>query len=330
MKGSSSIFSSNPVVAVLGKSVLLLAPVVVMSAPPVLATAGAIVEAERSAALRDGVFDARLEGKWQALVGPDTGVVIAGDSRAERQIVPSVIAASLGTPAVNLATDAQDLITFRNAVWRHGWPASAGTLIVSTSVFQVNDGAIDVGYLSTPALLHLTRLERFGIYADRLGHPVSPLAFNFREPSPSAPSVEIRDALGFAAVHQRLRTPLPRIQLNEHPWYRRATIDGARWRVFQGALADLASTVPRVYVMVPPVAPAWRRYTANTFVDRAERAFAAQLQTLVQRWPHVRVLDFYREDPGLGDEWYSDIQHLNADGARVLSGMIAREVADRP
>src|SRR5262245_49114786 len=101
-----------------------------------------MVRAERSGALRDGVFEPRLEGKLQALVTDRTRVLVAGDSRAERQIVPAAIEARTGWPSANVATTAQDLVTLRNALKRHGIPAHARILVLGASLFQVNDGAI--------------------------------------------------------------------------------------------------------------------------------------------------------------------------------------------
>ena len=111
----------------------LLAPFAALSAPAVVATVTAMVQAERTVTFREGVFDPQLDGKWQALVHDDTEVIVAGDSRAERQVMPAIIERRTGWRTVNVATTAGDLITLSHAARRHGLPPAARVLIVSAS-----------------------------------------------------------------------------------------------------------------------------------------------------------------------------------------------------
>lgn len=312
-----------------GKAAALLAPFALLLLPPFVETLRVMVRAERSVTLRDGVFDARLEGKLQALVTASTVVIVGGDSRAERAVDPAIVEARTGSMTVNVATTAQDLITLSNAIVRHGLPPGARQLIVSTSVFQVNDGAIDAGYLSTACLLNMTTRERAAVYADRLGSPWSPLAFSFAESAPAPLSPDVARARGFVGVVKQLSLPLPRVLLNAHPWYRNLSLHGARWRIFQAALARLASLSfdVRIVLFQPPISPAWRAYTAGTFVDSAEREFATMLRDLAAHYPNVQFVDFYSEpDPRLGNEMFYDIQHLNRTGAAIFSDMLVARI----
>lgn len=326
MKARSSTSSSNPVRLLAWKALAILAPFIAVSVPPVVQTLTVMIEAERSVTLRRGVFDSRLEGKWRALVTPETAVLVAGDSRAERQIIPVVIEAGTGWRAANVATSAQDIVTLSNAIARHGTPAAARVLIISASVFQINDGAIDEGYISAPCLLSMTTWERAGIYADRLGSPLSPLAFAFIEEAPAVIPQAHLDEQGFVGSDRQLSLPLPKVLLNLHPWYRNRDLHGARWRIFQEALARLAATGLQIYLVQPPVSPAWRAYTSGTFVDDAEREYAGMLQLAVASYPNVRVLDYYSSPaPALDDTKFYDVQHLNRTGARLFTEMLVRD-----
>lgn len=316
------------------KVLALLAPFAALSVTPVVETVRVMVEAESARGLRDGVFEPRLEGKWRALVRPDTAVIVAGDSRAERQIVPAAIEARTGRPAVNVATIAQDVVTLRNAVRRYGVPPGARVLIISASIFQVNDGAIDGGFVSTACLLNMTRWERARVYADRLGSPWSPLAFRFVDGTAADVAPAVLREQGFLGIDKQLPLPLPRILLNQHPWYRKMALHGARWRIFQEALRGLSETGLTIYFVVPPVSPAWRDYTEDTFVDRSEREFIGMLAEAARPYPNVRVLDFYSTpDPRLGNEQFYDIQHVNRAGAQQLTEMLIDRIKmqdDRP
>jgi hypothetical protein len=311
------------------KVLALLAPFAALSVQPFAQTIRVMAQAESSQGLQDGVFEPRLEGKWRALVRPDTAVIVAGDSRAERQIVPAVIEARTGWSTVNVATVAQDVVTLRNTIRRYGLPPAARVLIVGASVFQVNDGAIDGVNVSTACLLNMTGWERARVYADRLGSPWSPLAFRFVDGEPAEVNAQQLRERGFLGIEKQLTLPLPRIQLNQHPWYRKVSLRGARWRIFRAALADLAQSGVQIYLFAPPISPAWRAYTDRSFVDRAERQFAGMLAEAAQPYPNVRVLDFYSTpDPRLGDEKFYDIQHLNRRGAEEFTAILVDRIQD--
>lgn len=329
MKASSSTSSSKSVKLLSLKVFALLAPFAALSLPAVVSTLTVMVEAERSVALRAGVFDAQLEGKLRALVRDDTRVIVGGDSRAEGQIVPAVIETRTGSRAANVATAAQDLVTLSNALARHDIRAAGRVLIVSASSFQVNDGAIDTGYLSTACLLNMTSPERAGIYLDRLGSPWSPLAFQFTENPPAESASERLREQGFVAIEKQLSLPLPKVLLNAHPWYRKVSLDGARWRIFQAVLGRLSAAGFRIYILDPPVSPAWRAYTKGTFVDVAEREYAAMLSAATRGHANVSFLDFYSvPDPRLGDDKFADIQHLNRGGSEVFTGILMDRIGD--
>ena len=61
------------------KSVALVAPFAALSVPTLVHTLGVVIQSERSPALREGVFDSEMEGKFQVLLKNDTAVIIGGD-----------------------------------------------------------------------------------------------------------------------------------------------------------------------------------------------------------------------------------------------------------
>lgn len=315
--------------ALLLKAAVLLAPFIAPSLPTVAHTFVVVVRAEHSLGLRDGVFDQLLEGKLRALVSDDTAVIIAGDSRAEREVVPAIIEARTGWRTANIGTTAGDLVTLSNALKRHGIPRAGRMLIISTSLFQVNDGAIDSPYISTACFLNMTAWERVRLYADRLGSPWSPLDFRFVEGQPAViTGARLRDQ-GFVGIDKTLSLPLPKTLLNRHPWYRSVSLHGARWRVFGEALERLAASGLRIYLFQPPISPAWRAYTAGTFVDTAEREFSGMLGPAASAYSNLRFLDFYSvPDARLGNDQFSDIQHLNRAGAEKFTGILMDRITE--
>lgn len=70
---------------------ILLIKIILLLTPYIIFAMAAIYYVEHSIALREGVFDNVLEGKIRAFIKTDTEIIIGGDSRAERQVVPAII-----------------------------------------------------------------------------------------------------------------------------------------------------------------------------------------------------------------------------------------------
>jgi len=284
-------------------------------------------------ALRDGVFNQEIESKFQTFVLPDTDVVIGGDSRGERQVVPSIIESRTGRKTSNIATAAGDLITLYNSLKRHGALQTDRALIVSTSIFQVNDGAITPGYISTACALNMTWPERINVYRSAL-----PSLWRFLvktqagEERPIPMSGTRLQENGFFGVEGTLPLPVTILispQNTRHPWYQNLSLHGARWRVFEEALGRFGKSTLRIYLYLPPVSPAWRAYTAGTFIDKAEREFGTMLQAATRSHSNIRILDFYSEpDPRLGNDMYQDIQHVNRAGAAQFTEILIERIGN--
>jgi hypothetical protein len=292
---------------------------------------------DRSVKLREGVFNSELEGKFRALLKPDVEVIIAGDSRAERQVIPSVFESLTGQKAANVAVIAGDVITLRNAVRRHGMPSRTRILILSASLFQMNDGAIERGFLSKACVLNMTLREKLTVYRNALRSLLADMTEVSirREEAPQVISEVALRQQGFWGVDGKLSLPVTIIldpETTNHPWYRDLSLHGARWRIFREALRELAEFNIRIYVFDPPISPAWRAYSAGSFIDLGERELAAMLRRETGLYPNLRFLDFYSAPDGrLTDEDFYDIQHVNRGGAEKFTEMLAEKIrADLP
>lgn len=306
----------------------LILKLLALTIPIAAAVVALAVHIDRSPALRKGVFNADVDGKFNALVTPDVEIVIAGDSRGERQLMPRVIEQRTGYKTVNVATSSCDLITLANAIDRHVLPPRTRALIVSTSIFQVNDGATERGYLSRAAVLNMTWPEKLVVHRSMLRYLLQEMvAVSLRrEGNPLPLDAGRRRELGFLAIGGRLELPL-KTELARHPWYRDVSLHGARWRIFREALQRLAAHNVPIYLIQSPVSPAWRAYTAGTYVDRSEREFTQMLRDEAAKYPNVHLLDFYSTpDSRLGNDRFYDIQHLNCAGAAIFTGMVIEQV----
>jgi len=124
---------------------------------------------EHAVSLKEMVFDRIVEKKVRAAVMDDSKIIVGGDSRAERQIVPAVILSRTGLKAFNIANAGADLVTLYNALKRYNVLSKNYVLIINVGVYQVNDGAIDRGYITKACLLNLSLSEKIWVYRHDLG-----------------------------------------------------------------------------------------------------------------------------------------------------------------
>lgn len=311
----------------------LLRKLTLLIAPYLLALAAILVTIESNGSLRKGVFNPELAGKIIGLYTPDTEIIIAGDSRAERQVIPAVIREQTGKKAISIATAACDLITLANAAERYHLFEGNKTLIVSASVFQLNDGAVETGYLSPACLYNMTLWEKFRVHrhvTDRLLRDLTRTALKRgKEGKPDQLTEDRLKSLGFNGIIGTLVLPVT-MNMHKHPWYRAPEMSGARRRIFAEALGRLSAGFGRVILYAPPVSPAWQELTAGTFVDRIERDYLEIMRQEASRHPNVIFVDFYSApDPQLGNAQYYDVQHLNIEGAARFSVMLGNLIVSR-
>jgi len=264
-------------------------------------------------------------------------ILIAGDSRAQRQIIPAVLRRELGVDAVNIAVAGGEFISTAKVLRRYGLTETKPLLIVSVSSSLVNDGVVPVQidclmampwidqlWISRSELAELAR-RKAQVYSEcllaRIGWfpPKKKKAKDFSED-------------GFFGIETTLDASDPKaIPIRggkiTHPWYKDLHQDGLRWRVFQTALADIARTGCPILLLNCPCSPTWRQLSRDTFVDAAEKNYSRMLQQEATKYDNVRVLDFYdgwiEEFP---DPLFYDIQHLNRAGAERFTTILAAEI----
>jgi hypothetical protein len=294
--------------------------------------AAADMALQRSAEFRRRVYQPELEEKICALVAhadPPPRVIVAGDSRAERQVDPMRLGERLSVDAANVAVAATDLPQVYSALSRHGVLEGRPLLVISVSSFQVNDGAIDRDSVSLPALMRMRWIDQVRLFREALPEMVYR---KFREFGSSPPTCEGRPVeeggfLGVDGEPPALDVAAAAALADRHPWYRGLRLEGLKWGGFQSALADLASTGSTIVLYNPPGMPSWIRLTRGTAIDAAERQWSKALGEETARYDNVWSIDFYGEPPAaLTDRHYYDIQHLNREGAALFTDALAERL----
>jgi len=292
---------------------------------------------QRLDSIRLGVYEPRLEQKICALIthaDPKPELMIAGDSRAERQVIPVQLGAALGMKAVNVAFASSDLPLVFNALVRHAALVDRPMVVISTTFFQVNDGAIDHDSISMPMLLRMDWIDQFKLFRKALPELIYRKAAMYatwikacKRCKPKA----IPEA-GFYGVQRQLGA-IDEVDLDRyafaHPWYQAMSFPGIKWKAFCEAMSDLASSNATIVLYNPPASPLWLHHTQGSAIDRMERAFSYMLQQEAMRYANVHVIDFYGDPPAsLTNAHYYDIQHVNRQGAIIFTDELAKRISN--
>jgi hypothetical protein len=261
-------------------------------------------------------------------------VIVAGDSRAQRQVIPALIRERLGVDAVNIAVAGGELVSVAKVVEQQRLAEKKPLLVLSATVFQINDGAIDHDTFSMDCLLAMPWIDQIALFREKLPEMAYRkirmykrcLAARFGLSSERTKhfaedgfmGIEgTFDASGMQAHPENIK----------HPWYANLKLEGCKWRVFQAALRKIAGSGVQVLLYNGPSSPAWRQLSHNTFMDAAEEQYSRMLEHEAAQYPNVHFMDFHGgwiDD--FPDALFYDTAHLNRTGAAKLTMILCDEI----
>lgn len=213
-------------------------------------------------------------------------------------------------------------------------------IIISSSIFQVNDGAVDPGSMSLVSFASMSINDKYRLYKDHSDELYSIvtrldkyLLYDTRYIF-SKSTISPVDHGGFLPITTENKTTLNSLQndfiLDEnkikHRWYKNLNIEGVRWKQYKDVLEKMSQTKATFIIYQPPVMPLWKEYTHNSFIDKSELQYVSNLKKEVSKYHNIKVVDFYSVDNDeLTNDKYYDIQHTNAEGAKIFTRMLYRE-----
>ncbi len=283
-----------------------------------------------------------LERKvYNLLVEPHRSprVLITGDSRAERQMIPEVFKEQLGVETVNVALRSGELISIFKVFEKYKILDNKPLLVISATIFQVNDGAIDHDTISMDSVMAMRWTDQAYLFRRKLPEmayrKIQAYAGYFKAAIRGAGMRKKRYAEdGYVGIDRSLDASVnlaDYIDMDpdkfKHPWYQDLCIDARRWPVFCEALGLLAGSGCPTIIINPPSSPLWQQFVKGTFVDAVERKYSQMLEQEAARYPNVYFLDFHGGWPdALTNAMFYDIQHLNRTGGTKLSQILCDEI----
>jgi hypothetical protein len=297
-------------------------------------------------AAENEILDDTVERKIAELV-IDTNkinIIIAGDSRAERQLIPKIIKEITGFNTINIAANSTDLVTTATAIKKSYPSCSKIIFIISASSWQINDGAIDRGYLSLKCFQKMTFLNKLILFKNNLTgmsklqidliqsfkyfflHILNKKTFiNY--------DANIIKELGYRGINGQLNVDLTvkelMVKYKLHPWYKNLSNNGIRWLIFKKALNEIGNMNTHFIIYQPPISPYWKTNTAKSFIDIAEKEYSNKMSKEIQKYNNLIFFDFYNNDIAeLSNNMYYDVQHLNRQGAEIFSVYLSKKIME--
>lgn len=266
-------------------------------------------------------------------------ILITGDSRAERQMIPEVFQQQLGVDAVNVALRSGELISIVKIFQKYGILETKPILVISATIFQVNDGAVDHDTIGLDSVMAMRWIDQVVLFRKKLPE----MAYRKIQAYADCLEAALRDTDirekrypedGYVGIDRNVDASVnlaDYIDLDpdkmKHPWYQDLRIDGKRWQVFREALDRLAESGSPIIIINPPSSPLWQEFSEGSFIDAAERQYSQMLDREAARYPNVYFLDMHSGWRGaFTNAMFYDIQHLNRTGGTKLSQMLCDEI----
>jgi hypothetical protein len=289
----------------------------------------------QNARFKNYSFNTAIDSKiFKLPVNTSNNIIIAGDSRAERQLIPRIFKSTTGINSVNIAVSAGDLASTVPALTAF---SDSNIFIISASSWQINDGSIDYGYLSNKCFQQFTLLEKIKTFRYEINGLIEMYSDLFKstfnrfkdDQDKHYYNEKIIQEYGFFGIEDTLKIDTSNItnHLSSHAWYKKINSHGSRWRIFLESFEQLDYRNSLVIIYQPPVSPIWKEKTKNTLIGHFEKEYSKRLDSLCNKSDNIVFYDFYSQDITLlNNAKYYDYQHLNRNGAEIFSEIFSEKV----
>jgi hypothetical protein len=276
------------------------------------------------------IMDADLEAKINTFLpeGNTVELIIAGDSRAERQLIPSLFKSEQNLETVNIAKDVGDVMSLVYANKKYEFADSGKVFVLGLSSLLTNDGAYKNWFMSQASITEIGFVKQLLLFKSdyienwhhRMGFIWDDLINDKRGIGLSQEDIRIKYS-GYIPIDKQLNIEsFSKNNLNpkitEHLWYRKPNNNGIRKTVFEKSIEQFSKTGVRIVIIQSPMAPAWRSYVGENYMHQLELDHSRLLVELAAQYKNVWAIDFYTKQPKIfSDDLFYNATHLKNTGA---------------
>jgi len=262
-------------------------------------------------------------------------IIVGGDSRAEEQIISSILEKRLGIKTVNIGISGGDIAILYNALMTHDLVNKNNTLIISISSTEANDNIIYEWSISQAYVTYISTIDNIKLFGKRylnMMHERMKLILKellkLEADIKLNPSDNRIDTDGFVEVSGDMsKFDFQGVDIYKDTskvfWYLDSKHDGIRKKVLNKMIENIADTDMNVIIFQSPVTPSWLERTKNTYIDSIELDHSKYLKSISAKYDNISFLDFYTNQSDVfHDSMYYNNVHFNSGGAEIFTNAL--------
>ena len=266
--------------------------------------------------------------------------VIAGDSRAERHLIPKIIETKTGVKTINIAIPGGGLISY--LPYLNEFDKNKTTFIFSASSWQINDDLLGPENMTLEPYQQLSLFQRLYVYRFEIKKMIKMedllirTTFSdfyrslFKNQKKYSTSIKLKKSLGYFEVQNEMNINKMKLILHKKTnliWYKNFMGDGYRFELFKKSIDKLVKSGFKIIVYQPDSSPLFKKMGKKNGMDKIEKEFVKKIETLTKKNIKLTFYNFYDNNKiDLDNKCYYDPQHLNKNGAIKFSNYFAEKI----
>lgn len=259
----------------------------------------------------------------------DVEVLICGDSRADRQLIPAVIKEKTKLNVINIAATSQDLYTWSNSLLAAG--VSGKMIVISASFFQINDGANNFTFFNLGTFSDMTIGQKIRMYGN---DPIELMLMQTKLAYASLVKKVHKNEFGnfYREINvdyngkECKKFKITANWFKGHWWYNNPEMEGIKRIFLERAFYNLSQLKNcKILIYNGPVSDSFMNFESSHGILSMEKKYDSILEKLSNQYGfHFR--SFLADTSLRRDDLYYDPQHLCQKGANVFTEKVAELV----
>lgn len=257
-------------------------------------------------------------------------IIIAGDSRANRQIDPGLLHQYTAMNAINISQSVHDLYAVSKIL--KALNIRNKTLVLSASSWQLNDGAITEEYFRVESFGDLSCIDKFILYRKNIVTLYKRQLLRFTDCMLYKTSIRNfydhrrKINTGYEGVSCDNKEVSAKFALKDHPFYFDPNLQGIKRKLMIKALQNLKELKGcRILIFNGPVTTAFRNEAKKMAIYKMETSYDAMMKSLTRSCKNIRYVS-YLNDTTIPDSEFNDIQHICESAVPIFTKMITKEI----
>lgn len=254
-------------------------------------------------------------------------IFFAGDSRAQRQLIPKIAAKKLFLNQqfiANIAIDSGDSVMLEYLIKKFPEIFKNSIVIFSISPNQVNDDSKDQGYFTNSMISKLSFKEKTALllpeYQETLISYYKGAIKNFMPKNRN----KFVDTYGFHPTKNiYIHDSQNIIDVSKHPWYKNWNPQGIKYKLTQQSLSYIKQHVKHLVLFTGPYAPSYWS-AISTEQKSVEKSFQNIVDHLSKKLD-VPYIHYNYFSHNLNNQDFSDMAHLNEEGAKKFTSQLIED-----